>query len=423
MLKSLINIENSSNIFKLFTAPIVLQIISSIANLLPALYLVKFTGLSEFGKYSLCFMILMISREFFIAMILTPMGILLPKISVHRLSAYRSILTLNLLIFIFISSFFIFFIISLIAFYSQLNWFLDILIIIIFGNFATCSCEFLKRYFLITSRDRLAITLEVFKLLLYLALLFFIESLGHLTYQNALNYLTFSLFISSFFGLFFFGTLSWSSFLVKGVMLSHAKFIKWNGVTTFAKSFMNSSPIFILGVLFGEAYVGLFRSCQQITNSVQIPIIALSQLGSSRASNILKTKGINQFHTFLRQIFLLALIIVVPIIILVIASSQPIQSFLNINSDEFLLIIVILIFGNLIIVARLPVLVYLEVMQLPNLIAYSQILSLILGFPVAFILISKGDTIAAASCYIIFNGLSLIFMEFFFKTKQKESMF
>ena len=66
MLKSLINIENYSNIFKLFTAPIALQIISSIANLLPALYLVKFTGLSEFGKYSLFFMILMISREFFI---------------------------------------------------------------------------------------------------------------------------------------------------------------------------------------------------------------------------------------------------------------------------------------------------------------------------------------------------------------------
>ena len=155
---------------------------------------------------------------------------------------------------------------------------------------------------------------------------------------------------------------------------------------------------------------------------MQIPIIALSQLGSSRASNILKTKGINQFHIFLRQIFLLALIIVVPIIILLLPLHNLFK-FSNINSDEFLLIIVILIFGNLIIVARLPVLVYLEVMQLPNLIAYSQILSLILGLPVAFILISKGDTIAAASCYIIFNFLSLIFMEFFYRTKQKESIF
>ena len=110
---------------------------------------------------------------------------------------------------------------------------------------------------------------------------------------------------------------------MKGVMLSHAKFIRWNGVTTFAKSFLNSSPI-LYWVFFLVRLVGSFRSCQQITNSVQIPIIVLSQLGSSRASNILKTKGINQFHIFLRQIFLLALIIVVPIIILVIASSQPI---------------------------------------------------------------------------------------------------
>ena len=119
---------------------------------------------------------------------------------------------------------------------------------------------------------------------------------------------------------------------------------------------------------------------------MQIPIIALSQLGSLRASIFSRQR--NQSISYISTAnFLLALIIVVPII-LVIASSQPIQSFLNINSANFINNSYFNIW-KFDYCARL-ILVYLEVMQLPNLIAYSQILSLILGL-LSHLLTPKGD--------------------------------
>ena len=75
------------------------QMVTSGANFATTLIVVTSLGLETFGQFSLCFILMMIARNFLVGLVLAPRSAITPRLGRHALAGYRGFLAANTLVF------------------------------------------------------------------------------------------------------------------------------------------------------------------------------------------------------------------------------------------------------------------------------------------------------------------------------------
>lgn len=278
------------------------QVIVSGANFLTTLIILQTQGLGNFGKFSICFIVIVISRNFLTGIFLVPMSTIAPKLRHPSAASYRGFLALNVLVFAISSSALLLFAFLTIGQTIGPQWLSVVALPLAVANFASVGAEYVRRYLFVYERPEIACGTEAIRYstqIIALAI-FPIVGLGHspevALYATAVGGVS-----GSAFGVLFYGTVRWSKRLVQAIWPRHWNFIRWMAPAILMETIQANAPLLIGSVLIGEHALGLARAIQQLTNLLNLPTNALLQIAPSIATREYVAGGRIRLELFLGQ--------------------------------------------------------------------------------------------------------------------------
>ena len=398
------------------TYPMLVQLVTSLGNFIISLIIIRALGMNEFGFFTICFLLILVSREIFSGIFLTPMSVLYHKFDEGNIYNYKGFLLCYLVIIM------LFFSCCIYAASFMLHKFGGIYIVsenirILILAFCVISfSDFLKRYFLINSNGLYSLCIEALRFFIIIFYMIYLVNMSELEISKILWILFISALTSSILFLPKIGFIEWSSIEYKNFYMKHSNFQKWMGLSVILKAAQSQTPQFLLLALLGELYLGIYRSCQQIANIINLPLNGIVQTLSAKGAIILKNEGSNFLEIYLKNTTIFLFFILVPTSIFIALFNESISSFLNIQNEKIFYLLILLLISNLFVSFRLQFLTFAEVNEKPKLISLSFMFSLIVGFPLSYLLINNLGLTGAGVSSIIFVILSTILL---YRSKKK----
>ena len=378
------------------------QVVTSGANFATTVILVRALGLEDFGRFSICFLLTMIVRNFLNGIVLMPMSTIAPKLHGISTPAYRGFLALNVFAFGIGSSALLAAIAVPLGGLINAPWLADIMLPLAIANLTAVFADYMRRYHFVYEAPAAACGVDTVRFAFQLALLVAFAYLwtGTMTPASALYALAGGAIAGAAFGLLFHGGVKWSNRLAASVWPRHWNFIKWMTPGYALDAVQHNAPLFLGSAILGESALGLVRAMQQLANALNLPLNALQQIAPSLAASSYKKGGHAALKKFLFVMtgssvafvmvcaaltFLLSHIVVGILFKVPVAEANPIL---------FTYFVV-----NILILIRLPLIIKMQSIEKPAHITASSTIGSMTAILFSFVFIhfynSKGIPLAA----------------------------
>lgn len=366
------------------------QVVTSSANFSTTLIIVRSLGLEEFGRFSICFLLSMIARNFLNGMVLAPMSTIAPKLSAPSLQAYRGFLLANGLVFSLGSSALLF--VAAVPLASMMNapWLPQLAMALALASLAANGADFVRRYHFVQESPVRAFMVDAIRYAIQLVLLILLATVWRERFsaESALYVLVAGGFSGLLVGGLHYGSTGWSKRLSRAVWPRHWNYIKWMTPSVVTDT-IQITPFFIGSVVLGESAVGLARTMQQLANILNLPFNALQQVAPSMAASVYAKCGIDELRKFLTRMTVWSVVTIVGALTVVIVLSDIILgNLLHLNKTAALPIFLIYCLYNILATLRLPLLVGFQTIELPSVAAISSLFSATATVALAFPIIS-----------------------------------
>jgi O-antigen/teichoic acid export membrane protein len=345
------------------------QAVTSGANFLTAMVIVRAAGLGEFGRYSVCFLILMVSRNFLNGTVLAPMAVIAPKLRRTSAGAYRGFLMANGLAFGIGTSLVLYAISGVLGWAIAAPWLPQLGAALALANFSANGADFLRRYQFATGRAMRAFAVDAVRFSLQLGLLIALALApgDRLDAKAAVYVLAAGSFAGCLFGLSVWGKTVWRQSLSATMWPRHANFIRWMTPGVALETLQSAIPQFAATAILGEAALGLIKAAQTITNVLNLPWNALQQVLPSMAAARLGSAGYPAMARLLRKVGYLVALASLVLAAIVAAASPEVARYANIaETGKFTALMILFLLLNLVIGVRYPMLVLVNAVEDPS---------------------------------------------------------
>ena len=280
------------------------QIVASGANFLTSVLLVRSIGLTEFGRFSICFLLVIIVRNFQVAALLTPMSTVGPKLSPCRQPAYRAFILANALAFGIGASLVLLLGSLLTGKLLTLGWLTALAPALAFANFTGFMAEFYRRHCFNRRNKFAAMIVEVTRYTIQVAVILILVYLmpAWLSAFSALLALAFGGMVASIYGALHFGSKRWNRLLALTFWSRHWRLVKWLTPSVIFTTINGPGCIFFASFFFNEAMVGGLRAMQSISNILQTPINGMQNVAVTAASKKMHNHGANALRAYLIEL-------------------------------------------------------------------------------------------------------------------------
>lgn len=365
------------------------QVITSAGNFLTSILIVRSTGITEFGRFSVAFLILMISRNYQNGIVLIPLSTIAPKLRPQAASAYRGFILANGIAFTMITSLLIYVFSSFLGGFFNSPWLPNLALPLACANVSANLADLFRRYELVRQAGAKACSIDVIRhgaTVVSLSTWPYWAS-SELNAQSALFVLAAASLIASAVGFLAFGKVCWSTKLSRALWPRHANFIRWMTPSVTLEAIQGTGPMFIGAFILGEADLGIVRAVQQFTNLLNLPANAAQQLVPSVASRVLHKKGPDSANKLLKFVAIASVTVAISLSIIIIFAWPFIsKNLLHVNNPQSLWILLCFSLVNLIIALRVPLLAYFYIFEKPDAQAKSLIPGAILTIVLTFAL-------------------------------------
>ena len=277
---------------------LIAQIVTSGGNFAASVLLVRALGLEGFGRYSLCFITLMILRNLQGAVLLTPLAVIGPRLRTSSHAAFRGLALTLAAGFAALSGLALYTGFVLLAQAADYAWAAQAAAPLALANLLGNLADFLRRHLLVFERARAACVLDLLRHATQIGAIVALSSFTpKITEVSALWVLCLGSSASVALGLSLFGRATLRLPFVRrlGPQLWHLS--RWMLPTTLFETVQGNAPLLIAGAVLGDGALGLLRALQQVTNLLALPFNALSQIVPSiaaRAHAALGTAGLRR---------------------------------------------------------------------------------------------------------------------------------
>ncbi|KHK90019.1 lipopolysaccharide biosynthesis protein [Novosphingobium malaysiense] len=263
------------------------QVVTSGANFLTTVVMVRVMGLTEFGRFSIAFLLIMVVRNFQLSVVLTPMSTVGPKLSGARQNAYRGFLLANSLVFSLAASSLIALGSCLAATILELNWMWTLFPGLAAANFTSNMAEFYRRHCFNQKDRQSAMLVEVVRYLVQLAVLGVLALGAHhwLSPSTGLYTLALGGAAGCLVGVRRYGVMRWNAPFNRAIWPRHWSLIKWLTPGIVFQTLLGPGCIVFASFFFSEAMVGALRAMQNISNVLQTPINGMQNIAANTAAH------------------------------------------------------------------------------------------------------------------------------------------
>lgn len=348
------------------------QVVTSGANFATTVLLVRALGLEDFGRFSICFLLTMIVRNFLNGMVLMPMSTIAPKLNPSSTPAYRGFLAANAAVFAVLSSLFLVAICAPLGWLINAPWLVGLALPLAFANLTAVAADYMRRFHFVYDTPAAACGVDVVRFTCQLACLLALIFIWpeEMTPASALYTLVAGAVAGAVFGALYHGSARWSARLARAVWPRHWNFIKWMTPGYVLDAVQHNAPLFLGSAILGEAALGLVRSMQQLANVLNLPLNALQQVAPTLAATAFKKNG----HAGLKKFLLVmtgssvGFVLAVSICAFV-ASQFLIVSLMNADLSQAQPILFAYLALNLMLLLRLPLMLQYQSVEKPWVLA------------------------------------------------------
>lgn len=396
------------------------QIVTSGANFVTAIVIVRVLGLEAFGLFSICFLLIMIVRNFLNGCVLVPMSSIGPKLRPSSLAAYRGFAAVNALAFAVLSGVLLFAIVTPLGAILNSPTLPDLALAAAMANLAANLADFMRRHHFVYEAPARAFAVDLVRFGVQVGLLFWLATAttGMFSAETALYAMAAGSLCGIAVGCFGFGRASWSPRLSKALWPRHWRFIKWMTPATALEAVQGNAPIFIAGALLGETALGLIRAVQQLANVLNLPFNALQQIAPSMAARALSGDGAQALNRFLTRLAgASAAALLVTSIAVIAAADLVLGTLFRLNVADALPIFLVFCVLNLALVLRLPLIVFYQAREEPSVITAANLVGSGVSLLLSFFLIAEigpagvplVGIVVVASTLLVFWGSHLVY--------------
>lgn len=368
------------------------QIVTSGANFVTAIIIVRVLGLEAFGLFSICFLLIMIVRNFLNGCVLVPMSSIGPKLRPTSLPAYRGFAAVNALAFAVLSGVLMFAIVTPLGTILNIPALPELALAAALANLAANLADYIRRHHFVYEAPARAFAVDLVRFGIQVGLLLWLAAAatGVFSAQTALYAMAAGSLCGIAVGCFGFGRASWSPRLSRVLWPRHWRFIKWMTPATALEAIQGNAPIFVAGALLGETALGLIRAVQQLANILNLPFNALQQIAPSMAARAFSGGGLQALSQFLTRVAGLSAGVLLVASIAVIAAADLIMgAVFRINVADALPVFLVFCVLNLALVLRLPLIVLYQVREEPSVITAANLVGGTVSLLLSLFLISE----------------------------------
>ncbi|WBL34201.1 oligosaccharide flippase family protein [Sinirhodobacter sp. HNIBRBA609] len=373
------------------------QVVASGGNFAASILLVRAMGLEGFGRYSLCFIALMILRNLLGAVLLTPLALIGPRLRNTSLAAFRGLALALALCLGAVGSLTLFAGFALLAQADGYAWAAQAALPLALANLLGTLADFLRRHLLVFERARAASAQDVLRHATQIgAIAVLILSASEMTEIEALWALCLGSSASVAFGLALFGRATLRPRFARSLGPKLWHLARWQLPTTLLETLQGNAPLLIAGFVLGDGALGLLRALQQVTNLLALPFNALSQIAPSIAARCHARLGVHGLRRALLRLSLgtvglFALAMAALLALWPVLSTRWMQIDVPRGSAELLLYCLL----NLIVLLRLPLTSWTLVLGRPQVITRATAFGTVCSIGVTLALLAPLGAVAA----------------------------
>lgn len=393
------------------------QIVTSGANFVTAIIIVRVLGLEAFGLFSICFLLIMVVRNFLNGCVLVPMSSIGPKLRPTTLPAYRGFATAGALAFAVLSS------ALLVAAATPLSAVLNspallgLAAAMSLANVTAVLADYVRRHHFVYEAPARAFAVDLARFGIQLGVLLWLatSAVAAFSAETSLYAMAAGSLCGVLVGCPGFGSIRWSRRLATALWPRHWAFIKWMTPATALEAVQGRAPIFIAGAVLGEAALGLVRALQQVANILNLPFNALQQVALSMAARAVARGGDPALKQLLvRMTGVSVMLLIVGSAIVVLAGDFLAGAIFQIDNQDVQILLALFCVLNIMVLLRLPLSVICQVREIPSFIATSNVVGCLISLSLAWLLIPLiGPTaVPLVSIVVVFSTILVFAIQF-----------
>lgn len=390
------------------------QAVHSFGNLALTLLILRVDSLESLGLFTLYFMWVLVSKEFFVSVVLAPMSVGIGRQEIPLNTKYMG--------FIFTNCFVI--VVAIAALCTgaamTLNVALDSQLYFwaIACGISFAVSEVGKRLCLLNGVGVHVLLSESLRWLVALTALYLlvgpiykvaaVPAFMGLVMGNLIT--AFCLFVSlrrSF-------HINTTPYDAEAVWALHTNFIKWSSAFVLVKAMISRMPMLIGASVLGLGTVGVYRAWFQVANALNLPFHALTQVHAATASKIMSSDGLPTMVRYLMQstVFVGGVVLAVALLLLMLTDTIAIVLGVADFSVNHRALFCSLLVCNLMILLRLPLQTIAEVTSRTKHVFVANAASMMVGLPACFLLIEYSGALGMGLSQLVFALASLLVLAY-----------
>lgn len=369
------------------------QVLASGTNFLMTVVVVRDVGIEQFGFFSLCFLMLTVSRSFLNSTVLLPTSAIAPKLHDVSLARYRAFLLLNVSGFCAVSSCILVGWLWLTAATMPSIDPSGVAQPLVLCNIALCFGDFFRRFYFVNEAYIRGVSVDVVRYCAQIVIVLsaFIFFPGMLTPEVSLYMIAAASSLACILGGLRYGKCSWSRRFIVRIWPRHRNFILFMLPSATLEVLQGPGVFFFAGPFIGEAMVGAVRAIQNVANTLNLPFNALQQIAPSMAGRASRSGGPERLKKLLMQIGFFAVVVSLFISsLMLLMSGFLIEGLLGLELDSFWNVLLLFCLANIISAGRLPLSVRSQTLELPKELFVASIVSSACSIAVAYFVTTLG---------------------------------
>jgi O-antigen/teichoic acid export membrane protein len=297
------------------------QAMLSSVNFLTGILLARYLGVTEFGIFTLAWLIVELVQGIQYSLVIMPMISIGPKQSEHeRLDYLGSVMVQQAGFAVFSSVLFLIGIWVVDFFFAHLNlsaltWSLALALLV--SQFQ----NFVRRYFFAFGRSAIAFFVDFVRYGGQIAIIFWLLMTVDMNAVRALWVIAGTSLASTLLAVFFLGRITWNRDNFRMILFRHWTFSKWLLLSELMRWATGNFYMFVAGGMIGATAVGAIRAAQNLVGMSHILMLGLENVVPAGSARRLNQNGKQAFLRYLMRTTIFGACIVG--IIVLVASAAP----------------------------------------------------------------------------------------------------
>ena len=389
------------------------QLVTSGGNFVTSAIIVRQLGLTEFGRFSVAVLLIMIVRNFFNGTVLVPISVIGPKLRSGSVTAYRGFILLNTVVFSFGTSFILFAIARFSATFMTGQWFADLAAAMALANITANTADFFRRYEFARFRPAWAFAIDAVRFFVQLATLAVLATVfrSSFTSASALQSVAAGGAAATILGMLIYGAIQWRVRLARALWPRHWHFIRWMLPGVALDSVQANAPLFIGGAVLGEAALGGVRAVQQLANILSLPTNALQQVAPAMASQKYREAGSQAMSRLLIRLSAVGFMVLLgSSVVVLVAWTYVAQMLFRSHNAHLLEIFLVYCLVNLSSLIKQMMFVYFQSVENPRAVSETSLVGAIATVLAIFALVAPLGDLAIPMASSIAAALTIVFL-------------